>query len=174
MRTNLQSCSRDRLSGSLAFTLTEALVAMAVAGVMFVALYSGMATTTFSVRLARENLRATQIMLEKMEVIRLLTWEQITTSNILPSTFTASYYPPVAGITQTTNLTQTTNVSQAASGITYSGAITIQPFSPTNKVYSANMKRITVNVSWKSGSMARSRQLTTYVARYGIQNYIFN
>ena len=135
---------------------------MAVAVTMFVALYAGMASSTFAVRLARENLRATQVMLEKTEVIRLLTWDQITSSNILPSSFTSPYYPASSSTNQSTN------------GIVYRGTIQVQNFSPTNKVYSSNMKRITINVSWSSGSLPRSRTLTTYVARYGIENYIFN
>src|SRR2546427_3987985 len=162
MKTKLQPCRQGRFTRSAAFTLTEALVSMAVAGTMFVALYAGMASSTFAVRLARENLRATQVMLEKMEVMRLLTWDQITSSNILPSTFTAPYYPTTGATNQSTN------------GVVYRGTIQVQNFSPTNKVYSTNIKRITVNVNWSSGSLPRSRTLTTYVARYGIENYIFN
>src|SRR5438093_11149071 len=97
---------------SRAFTLAETLVAMAVAGIMIIALYGGMATSTFSIRMARENLRATQIIMEKMEVIRLLTWEQLTSSNILPATFTVPYY---AGDTNATN-----------SGLVYNGKIRLK------------------------------------------------
>src|SRR6059036_3082569 len=164
MRTNLQSCSRDRLSGSLAFTLTEALVAMAVAGVMFVALYSGMATTTFSVRLARENLRATQIMVEKMEVIRLLTWNQITTANIIPPQFTAPYY-------------SATGASNDVGGLTYYGKVWI--LSPTSTQlggvgYNNDLRAVAVQLVWTNRGLPHKRQLISYVSRYGIQNYEIN
>src|SRR5436853_4683929 len=60
------------------FTLIDALFAMVISGVMFTALYAGLAFGFKVIRFARENTRATQIMLEKMETIRLYTWEQVT------------------------------------------------------------------------------------------------
>ena len=160
MNIDLQPCAAGRVTRSSAFTLVEALVAMGVAGVMFMALYGGMTTSTFSIRLARENLRATQILLEKMEVIRLLTWDQLVSSNIVPTSFTAPY--DSSGAANTTN------------GLAYTGEIRITPYTPNNLTYSADLRRVTVNVSWKSGDMDRSHQLSTYVSRYGVQNYIFN
>ena len=58
----------------LAFSMIEILVAMVVLGIMFVSLYSGFSSGFAVVQLARENLRATQILQEKMETIRLYTW----------------------------------------------------------------------------------------------------
>ena len=156
--TKLQPCRVARSIHSSAFALAEALFAVAMAGIMVISLYAGISNSIFSIRLARENLRATEVMLEKMEVIRLLTWDQITSSNILPSTFTAPYYP-----------NGTTNGSTNA--VSYSGSISIGDL-PATKVYSPDVKAITVNVSWKTGGLNRSRQLTTYVARYGIQDYV--
>src|ERR1043165_7672934 len=60
------------------FTLIDALFAMVISGVMFTALYAGLAFGFKVIRIARENTRATQIMLEKMETIRLYTWDQVT------------------------------------------------------------------------------------------------
>ena len=95
-----------------AFTLVEVLVAMGIVGVLAVALYSGMTSATFSIRLARENLRATEIMVEKAEGLRLFTWEQLTDPTFVPTNFTAVYYD-----------NGTTN--KANCGITYTGSFQI-------------------------------------------------
>src|SRR5437764_12447175 len=44
-------------------------------------------------RIARENQRATQVMLEKLEAIRLYNWSQVTNADFIPDTFTAPYDP---------------------------------------------------------------------------------
>src|SRR5687767_14388252 len=63
-----------------AFSIIEVLVALAIAGVLFTSLYAGISAGFVVIETARENLRATQIMVEKLETIRLYTWEQITLS----------------------------------------------------------------------------------------------
>ena len=40
----------------------------------------------------RENLRATQILQERMEPIRLYNWDQINTANFIPASFTEAFY----------------------------------------------------------------------------------
>src|SRR5262245_32082518 len=90
-----QSAFSNRVSSrfrrSSAFTLVEALVGIVILGVVVLALCAGINSSIFAIRLARENLRATQIMLEKMEIIRLLTWEQLNSPNIMPTKFTVPY-----------------------------------------------------------------------------------
>ena len=54
-----------------AFSLVEVMIGMAIVGVTFVSLYGGMTYGFSSVRMSLENLRATQILVEKMETIRL-------------------------------------------------------------------------------------------------------
>src|SRR3954469_17925973 len=76
-----------------AFSLVEATVGLALLAVVCLALYSGLSSTTFSVRLSRENLRATQIMAEKLDTIRLYGWNQLTNATYVPRTFTSPFYP---------------------------------------------------------------------------------
>src|SRR3954464_142977 len=64
-----------------AFSLVETTVGMSILGTVAAALMTGVTTGFFTMQLARENLRATQIMLEKVETIRLYTWDQITDTN---------------------------------------------------------------------------------------------
>src|SRR5882762_9411894 len=76
-----------------AFTVMEVLVAVAVIGVAFVSLYVGMLQGFAIVKIGRENLRATQILAEKMEIVRLYTWPQINTTGFVPQSFTNYFYP---------------------------------------------------------------------------------
>lgn len=145
-----------------AFTLVEVIFSVLVLAVMFVALYGGI-TFGFSVtRAERENLRATQIILERMEGIRLFTFDQLSDTNLNPVTFTKNYYPPGLG--------------SGSQGITYTGSVTVSTniaLDPTAG-YSTDMKKITVTVRWVSANVHRARTLSTYAARNGIQNYIIS
>ena len=57
------------------FTMMEALVAMLISGIMFTALYAGLSGGFRIIKMSRENTRATQIMLEHMEICRLYKWK---------------------------------------------------------------------------------------------------
>jgi len=145
-----------------AFTLMEVMLAVVIIGIEFTGLYVGMTQGFAVVQVARENLRATQILQEKMETIRLYTWDQITDSAtpFIPRTFTASFYPDQAGGTNN-------------QGVLYSGTTTVANTAMTES-YKDNFKQVTVNVSWTSGNINRQRQMTTLVSRYGLHNYIYN
>src|SRR5207244_2048787 len=75
------------------FTLIEVLIGMAIVGGLIITLYTGLAWGFRVIRLARENIRATQVMAEKMETIRLYNWDQVTSNGFIPSTFNVPYYP---------------------------------------------------------------------------------
>src|SRR5438874_11225833 len=152
---------KRQAAGPAGFTIPEAIVAMAIVGVLITALYGGMSLATFSIRLARENLRATEIMVEKMETLRLFTWDQLLDPSFVPASFTASYSD-----------NGTTN--NPSPGITYTGAVSVATFPGADRNYSNDMRVITINLNWTSGGISRTRTLDTYVARYGIQNYILN
>ena len=141
------------------FTVIEAIVAVGIIGILILALYSGMTSTTFSVRLARENQRATEIMVEKTECLRLYSWEQLTNSVVVPTTFTSYYFD--------TGATNGIGV-----GITYDGTFQLSAFPGAGRNYSNDMRMLTMTVSWMSGGVSRTRTMQTYCARYGIQNYV--
>ena len=148
-------------AGRFAFTLAEVMVGIAILSLMGLSLFAGM-TMGFSVtQLSRENLRATQIMLDRMEGIRLFNWNQLVYSNWIPSTFTEYYYP-------LTNLTE-------SKGITYNGTMVVTnvTLSPA-ATYSTNMRALIVTVTWTNNGRLRTRTMTTYSARDGIQNYIYS
>ncbi len=139
-----------------AFSLTEVTVSMGIIGTSMMALFSGFTSGFFTMQMARENLRATQIMLEKTETIRLYSWDQVVhTPGFIPAAFTAPYDP------------NSTN-----SGIIYNGSVRIDPV-PLATGYSDEMKMVTVSLNWKTGSIDRNRSFTTYIARNGLQNYVY-
>ncbi len=141
-----------------AFSLAEVTVGMALIATVVGALFSGFTTGFFTIKMARENLRATQIMLEKVETIRLYNWDQINEPGFVPTNFTAAYDP-----------------NSANGGITYTGSMTISQVSPAliTSSYSNDMRQLTVRVDWLTGVIPRSREFTTYVTRNGLQTYVY-
>jgi len=157
MKITLPSNS-TRLKASYGFGLVEALFGMSMAAVVVLALYAGLAFGFNTIKFARENTRATQIMLEKMETIRLYTWSQITSNGFIPTNaFTVPYYSVGSSTNQT---------------LMYTGQIAISSSGLTNS-YSNDMKAITIQVKWLTGKTARSRTMKTYVARNGLQSYVY-
>ncbi len=139
-----------------AFSLLEVLAAMVVCGIVLLSLYAGLSAGFSVIQVARENLRATQVMVEKLETIRLYTFDQIEQTNFIPSTFTAPYY--AFGTNQ--------------SGLVYAGQVTISP-AAINASYSNDLKQVDIQIQWTSGGVLRSRQMNTLIARNGLQAYIY-
>src|SRR6266496_6008035 len=80
----------DQRHPNRAFTVLELVVAIALIELIVLAVYSAITSGMGNVRMARENLRATQILLDKMESIRLYNWDQLDI-NFLPTTFIVNY-----------------------------------------------------------------------------------
>jgi type II secretory pathway pseudopilin PulG len=151
--------TEQRLRARAAFTLAEVMMGVAVMAVMFVSLYLGFTQGFAVIQLARENLRATQVLQEKMETVRLYTWEQINTPGFIPATFTAPFYATGSGTNQ---------------GIIYNGTVSIgNPNPAMAESYAADMKQVDVQLSWTSGNVLRTRKMRTLVSRYGLHNYIY-
>jgi hypothetical protein len=119
---------------------------------------------------SRENLRATQIMLDKMEGVRLYNWSQVTNSAYLIPSFTNWFY-------ETNNIGE---VNAQGNGVLYTGVVQVVNVPFTN-AYSPNMVAINVTLGWYSSgagwygnSLLHTRTMTTYVAMNGMQNYIYN
>jgi hypothetical protein len=91
-----------------------------------------------------------------METIRLYTWDQINTPGFIPTNFTDVFYA----------------ATQSVSGLVYTGKVMIAD-SPLTESYSNDLKQVTVEVTWKSANVLRKREMTTFVSRYGLQNYIY-
>jgi len=144
-----------------AYAMLEVIMGVAVLGLMMVSLYGGMSSGFAVTQLARENLRGTQIMLERMEGIRLYNWNQLVYSNMIPSSFTNYYYPLAS--------------NGESKGIVYWGkmSVTNAGLNPSAS-YSDAMRTITVSISWTNAKVPRKRTMSTYVSKNGIQNYVYN
>jgi type II secretory pathway pseudopilin PulG len=149
--------SRRQSGRVAAFSLFEATMAMAVVGICSLALFSGFTSGFFNIQLARENLRATQIMLEKTETLRLYNWDQVNTAGFVPTNFVAKYDP---------------NAPDGSQGLTYNGTLTIGSTALSTS-YSNDVRLVVVTVAWKTGGIDRNREFTTYIARNGLQTYIY-
>ena len=139
------------------FTLIETVVGMAVLGIVVFSLYAGINLGFVTIQNARDNLRATQVLTEKMEVVRLCTFDQLTTAGYLPTNFTAGYFEG----------------NSATNGTVFTGSVAIAP-TGLGVNYSNDLRLVTVTVAWQTKGLSRSRQLSTLAARSGIQNYVCN
>ena len=142
-----------------AFTLIEVLVGVALSSVVFIALYLGFSGGFGVIQLSRENLRATQILQDKMETIRLYNWDQITSNGFIPATFTAPFYA-------------TNTDSTAGGGLIYYGTMSITN-APVTESYSNDLRMSIVQIVWTNGAVPRRREMRTLVSRYGMQNYVY-
>ena len=140
-----------------AFTLIELLVSITVCSFVFVSLYAGLAQSTTSLQRAREKLRGTQILTEKLEVIRLYNWDQVTNSGFIPTTFTEYQYP--SGNTN-------------SRGATYVGTLTIGA-AEAPAAYTNTMRKATATVRWTSKGIRNTNQMETLISQYGVQRYVY-
>lgn len=138
-------------------TLVDVIMAVAILGIMMGGVLGAFRYGFFSLGMVRENQRATQIIMEKMETIRLYSWDQINSNGFVPPTFT-DYYDP--------------NAVSGSRGATYNGTATIGDC-PIGTSYATNMRRLTVTLNWNTRDIPRTRSLTTYIAKDGIQNYVY-
>jgi hypothetical protein len=148
----------DVRQSSAAFALTELMVAAAILAVMAVSLYGGISFCFSNITLARQNLRATQIALDKMEIVRMYSWDQVNSNGFVPATFTAPYYP-TAG-------------SDTNGGLTYYGRTTITNVN-IQPTYDSNMRRVIVTLAWTNKNVPQSIEMSTYISQYGMQHYIY-
>jgi hypothetical protein len=165
--------SKTKLFGAQAISLIEVVFAITLVSVLFVSLYAGIASGFGLVSLARENLRANQILVEKMETLRLYSWDQINSNGFIPPTFTAQFFP--SSITNVVTLDDgtTTNVTLLGSGgVTYFGTVTVTNAN-VSSAYATNMRMVNVTLNWTNAGIRRSRELSTLVAQNGIQNYVY-
>ena len=142
-------------------TLIEVIVATVIIALAGAGIIGSINYGMYITQLARENGRATQIMLEKLESIRLYSWSEVTNSGFVPATFVDFYDPQGATNNQ---------------GVTYNGTMTVSnaAFSGATPSYANNMRQFTVTLTWTgNGGVTRTRSLNTYVAKDGLQNYVY-
>lgn len=156
MASNILRVATRGQGRALAFTLMEVVVAVLVLSTISTAFYLGLSTCFSVVKTSREDVRATQIMMQKLEAVRLCTWSELTNFSFKEP------YDPTSG----------TN----GSGVYFFGTVTKGAVAlPSITSYSNNMCAVTVNLVWTNTGKSKvfSRQMQTYYARYGLQSYIW-
>jgi len=125
---------------------------------MLPTLFTGLANSFSTVQATRENLRATQILVQRMETLRLASYKTLQDPAAYPTNYTEYYCPsgPAGG-------------KGTAYSIQYNWTNGLSSLPPS---YRSNMMLVTITASWNSGNVQRTRSMQTYVARYGIQRYV--
>ena len=132
-----------------AFTLIEVVVSTALLTSMLIALCAAYSFGFGTIKLSQEDLRADQIMVQKLETLRMYDWSKIT-NGYMPTNFYASF---------------STN-----GGIGYH--VTIAVTKPAiNESYSNTLRQVTVTLDWFSAGVQRNRSMTTLVSQNGLQTY---
>ena len=142
------------------YTLAEVVVSVLILSIIAIAFYSALASGFSMVQTTREDLRATQIMMQKLEAVRLCTWSELANFSFQEP------YDPVGSTNQ-------------AAGVYYTGTVSNSPATsiPGTSAYVNRMRLVTVSIGWTNFAAGRNvphtRQMQTQVARYGLQNYIW-
>src|SRR5436305_5896025 len=123
---------RSMSSRVQAFTIAEVVMSVLILNISAAGLMGCFKYAFFVTGLFRENQRATQVMLERAEAIRLCSWDQVRSNGFIPPTFT-DYFDPTA-----TNNTK---------GVVYSGTVAITSF-PYNTSYKDNLRQLTMTLKW--------------------------
>jgi hypothetical protein len=134
-------------------------VSVAVVMITFGGFFKSIHTGMQLIQGSREDVRANQILVEKMETLRLYTYDQLTTPGFIPPTFSVAFQPFTMNGTN-------------SSGFTFNGTITITN-SPVAATYSDDLRLVTVNLTWTSDDRVHTRQISTLVGRNALQSYIY-
>ena len=139
-------------------TIVEIVISTCILSIMAAGIMGCFTYGFYIMELARENQRATQIILEKFETVRLYNWDQVLTPGFIPASFD-DIYDPQAG--------------PNGAGVAYHGTVTVTNV-PFNSSYSGDMRELVISLTWTSSkNLTRSRTMSTFVAKDGIQNYVY-
>ena len=133
------------------FALIEIMIAGGLLAFLVFSLYTAFSFGFTTIKVNQESIRADQILVQKLETLRMYDWTKVTTG-YMPTNFTVTY---------------STTGNQ---GVTYNGTIAIAD-NPVSESYSNTLRQVTVAVAWESGGALRNRSMTTFVSENGIYNY---
>src|SRR5438309_9828525 len=126
--------SKTAAQRTAAFTLAEIMVCIVMINIGAAGLMGCFKYAFLITGLTRENQRATQVMLERAEAIRLCSWDQVRSNGFIPTTF-SEYFDPTS--------------TNGSVGIVYTGTATVSAF-PYSTSYRDNMRMLTLTLQWQS------------------------
>src|SRR5262252_5534645 len=109
-------------------TFIEVVVGIWLLTLMIVGIYGAFSFGFSVIKVSQEDTRANQILLQKVETLRVYDWYKLT-NGYFPTNFTAAY---------------STN-----GGVTYQGTLTIQR-APMTESYSNTLRQVTASLTWVS------------------------
>jgi len=149
-------CGKLRTSGT---TLVDVVISVAIIAIMCAGMVGALTYGFFTMGLARENQRGTQLMLETGETIRLYNWDQVNSNGFIPNTFTGVYDPQAPAGQQ---------------GIIYYGTINIGTANVSgNPDINSRMRLMTITLTWTNRGLSHFRTNATLIGEDGIQNYVY-
>jgi hypothetical protein len=128
------------------------MVGVLILGITVAALCGGFSMGFKTIKLSQEEVRANQILVQKVESVRVYDWSKIT-NNFVPTNFLASF---------------TTN--GAVHGVSYDGTLTITPFTG-GQTYDSTLRQVTASITWFSEGRTHTQAMTTLISQNGIQTY---
>ena len=132
------------------------MLAVGAMALLALAVFGALSATFQTTQVTRENVRATQVLQQTMEVLRLCNWDQTNpSSNFIPTSLSIPYD------------------SSNTNGLAYQVSVAITNPVGIADVYTNDLRMVTVQVTWTCGSVQRSRSMTTFVSHYGLQNYVW-
>jgi hypothetical protein len=147
------STSSSRTRGTSAYSLIETILAVGILGFLVTSLYTTFWFGFNVIKLSQEDVVANQVLVQKMELLRVYDWPTVTGGSTMPTSFTNTFPG-----------------SASAPGAQYIGTITVAR-APLTESYSNSLRQVTVSMSWESSGIIRTRDMTTLVAINGIQTY---
>jgi hypothetical protein len=131
------------------------MVGFLLLGIVIAALFGGFSFGFNSIKLSQEEVRADQILVQKLESLRIYNFTNVI-NGYIPTNFSAYY-----------------STSNAVNGVTYNGTMSVTPFVPSaaGEVYSNTLRQVTASVSWFSEGMNHTRTMMTLVSTNGIATY---
>src|SRR6266705_2577013 len=76
-----------------AFSLMESVVGMGIVGILTTAIYAALTAGFNTVRFAREDQRATQVLVQVMDQLRAVSWTPLTNGTSLPAQWVTAFNP---------------------------------------------------------------------------------
>jgi type II secretory pathway pseudopilin PulG len=132
-----------------AWSLAEVMVAVMILALVLVSVFAGFGLGFGIIKSTREDLRATQILTQKIEGIRLCTWSQLTTQ--CPTSFTETYAIVGGG---------SNNDLPAA-------------YRDKVKLITVTVTWTTSKAGLYQSTVTHTRSMQTESAFYGLQNYLY-
>ncbi len=131
------------------------MVGCLILGITIAALCGGFSLGFRTIKLSQEEVRADQILMHKLESVRVYNWSLIT-NNYIPTNFSTSF----------------STTTGAVHGVTYDGSIMVVPFtSAGGETYSSTLRQVTASISWYSEGLTHTRTMTSLISQNGIQTY---